>query len=324
MTTVRPLNSRVRHGQAACANYGCKREECLLARRAAQKRSKYRQAIGQSGLVSSARAAEHLARFRAAGVQDKDAIEMVGVARMTFYKIFKGEQISRSVERRVLLTPLPGPAAVNVNRAAVAAVGTHRRLCALMAMGWPSRELERRLGQHEHWIAVSLKRGAGVAAYVVPRVGALYNELWDQDPVKHGVSPSAVKSTLLRARDMGWAPVGAWDDDTIDDPDAKPVVDAPKPEQSTDSNAVARFLLGESVVLSDADRREVIAYLMEWTDQSPSRIAAGIGSTAAGVSRTWERIKKQAREEGRQAPWRRHLEPMTRSQLATADMEQAA
>lgn len=323
MTTVRPLSSKVRHGQAACAGYGCKREECLLARRAAQKRSKYRRAVGQSGLVSSARAAEHLVRFRAAGVQDKDAIEMVGVARMTFYKILKGEQITRSVERRVLSAPVPGPVAVNLNRSAVNAVGTHRRLCALMTMGWPSRELERRLGQHEHWIAVSLKRSR-VAAYVVPRVTALYDELWNQDPVKHGMSPSAVKSTLLWAKTMSWAPVGAWDDDTIDDPDATPVMDAPKPEQSTDSNAVARFLLGESVVLSDADRREVIAYLMEWTDQSPTRIAAGIGSTAAGVSRTWERIKKQAREEGRQVPWRRHFEPMTRSQLAKADMEQAA
>lgn len=323
MTNVRPLNSKVRHGQAACANYGCKREECLQARRVAQKRSKYRQATGQAGLVSSVRAAEHLRRFRAAGVQDKDALALVGVARMTFYKILKGGDISRRVERQVLATPVPARLEVNANRGFVCAVGTHRRLCALMARGWPSRELERRLGRHDHWIALSLKR-SGVATSVVPRVMALYNELWDQDPLAHGMSPTAVKSTLLRASGMGWAPVGAWDDDTIDDPSTVPVLDTQKPEAAVGTDVVARFLLGESVVLDDWGRGEVIAYLMEWTDQSPSRIAVSVGSTAAAVSRKWERIKKQARDEQRQAPWRRHFESPARTKLTRRDMEQAA
>ncbi|WP_329123945.1 hypothetical protein [Streptomyces sp. NBC_01353] len=66
--------------------------------------------------------------------------------------------------------------------------------------------------------------------------------------------------TRLRAQRSGWAPPLAWDDDTIDDPHGVPQTDAPAPAPVEGRDAVARFLMGESVVLDPVARREAIAF----------------------------------------------------------------
>ncbi|WP_406516355.1 hypothetical protein OH809_45370 (plasmid) [Streptomyces sp. NBC_00873] len=127
-----------------------------------------------------------------------------------------------------------------------------------------------------------------------------------------------------RAQADGWYGPLAWDDDTIDDPAAVPQTDAPPPSYTEGENVVDRFLMGESVVLDKTGQRGVIAHLMEWTQNTPEEIGARLDMTGESVSRTWERIKRKARDEGRKAPWRRVYVPLRDMDLTRDELRSAA
>lgn len=95
------------------------------------------------------------------------------------------------------------------------ATGTARRLQALAALGWPPSVLARRIGvsrsTFEHIVKGHIQR---TSAGVVAAVSDLYEEL--------SMTPGPSDHWRRIAADKGWAPPLAWDDDTIDDPDAKP------------------------------------------------------------------------------------------------------
>jgi len=268
---------------------------------------------------------EHIRRFRDAGVPDTETIVLFGVARNTFYRALRGEDVRRGSEQRILLIPVPARREQSENRSCGDATGTHRRLCALMAMGWPQDVLERRLRFRDQWITASLRR-RNVSASAAASVKTLYDELWNQRPEQLGlVLPEDAEESRERAASRGWVGPLAWDDDTIDDPAAVPMLDAEPPAPtSAGEKAVARWLMGESVVLDQQGRREAIAHLMEWTTDSPEQIAARLESTPDAVSRAWERIKSRARQEGRPVPWRRKLEMARRNELTKREMETAA
>lgn len=252
--STRPANSRVQHGEAACAEYGCRREECLQARRYKQKLNKLLRQTGRPGLVDSHRAAAHITKFRAASIQDKDIIKTMGVARNTFYRALRGLPISRGVEQRILAVPAPRPVAEVSIVVKVSATATHRRLQALLWKGWPLSVLEQRLGVHVGWIGRSMRRRKTVTAVMEARVAALYDELWKADPEQGGVHAGVCRSTREAALRNGFHGPGAWDDDTIGDPDAVPYSvdgedfadEAAKPlhEADVDQVVVARFMEG--------------------------------------------------------------------------------
>jgi hypothetical protein len=104
---------------------------------------------------------------------------------------------------------------------AVDATGTRRRLQALVAAGWPQARLAERLGMQPGNFSGTIKRPQ-VIVRTVRLVNALYDELWRTDPRAHGVDNQAYSRARNHAAANGWAPVGAWDDDTIDDPAAFP------------------------------------------------------------------------------------------------------
>ena len=99
--------------------------------------------------------------------------------------------------------------------------GTRRRLQALMANGWPQVRLGPHIRRHPMYVnqLLAQPRIYGVTAV---SVAAAYDRLWNQDPRQHGVRIGTYKKVIGVARSHGWAPPGAWDDDTIDDPAAYP------------------------------------------------------------------------------------------------------
>jgi hypothetical protein len=99
--------------------------------------------------------------------------------------------------------------------------GTHRRLQALMANGWPQLRLGPHASLHPVYINAVLKQ-TSVYGTTAANVAAAYDRLWNQDPRQHGVSTGTWKKVRGIAHARGWAPPGAWDDDTIDDPAAHP------------------------------------------------------------------------------------------------------
>lgn len=105
--------------------------------------------------------------------------------------------------------------------AAIDGTGTRRRLQALVAKGWSQSELACRLGMERASFSTTITGGL-VRAHTVRAVMALYDQLWREDPAAHGVPRRWIEASRRHALARGWAPVGAWDDDQIDNPDAFP------------------------------------------------------------------------------------------------------
>lgn len=299
----RPANSRIRHGAPSCADYGCKREECLQARRDKKKRNRFLRDTGRPGVVSPERSSAHLKKFRQAGLQDNEIMAALGIARTTFYRTMRGEPLTRKSEQKILSVPVPTSLGRIRTTSLVNATGTHRRLQALMWLGWPECELEKRLGAHAGWIYRSL-RCSNVKLVLSDGVARLYDELWSVRPESEGVDAGRAEAARLAARGRFWSGPLAWDDDTIDDPHASPQTDALSPVVTQGGNVAARWLMGESVTLSRSDRREVLAYLFEWTTEPPEQIAERLEMTPDAATRAWERVKEKAALEGRRV-WRR-------------------
>jgi len=106
-------------------------------------------------------------------------------------------------------------------RTVISGTGTTRRLQALVAMGWPQMHLAIEM----RWTGTNLGvllTAPTVTAQTARLVRDVYDRLWKVDPLTHGASPRGVTYAKRRAAEAQWAPVGAWDDDTIDDPAAFP------------------------------------------------------------------------------------------------------
>lgn len=91
--------------------------------------------------------------------------------------------------------------------------GTRRRLQALAVMGWPTSVLWERLGSSRSYTS-ALRYADRVHQRTAGKVAALYDEL----SMVRGPSERASQD----AQRKGWPAPLAWDDDTIDDPAARP------------------------------------------------------------------------------------------------------
>ena len=133
----------------------------------------------------------------------------------------------------------------------IAAAGTSRRLQALAVLGWPLSTLAAQLGVTPQAVA-SYRRRPTVSVETARTVRGLY----DQTSMCTGPS---TRSALAALR-AGWVPPLAWDEDTIDDPDATPELDQELPS-GLDEVAIWRACMGEATDLTDAERRHAASTL---------------------------------------------------------------
>jgi len=106
-------------------------------------------------------------------------------------------------------------------RTVVDGTGTRRRLQALVYAGWTQSELARRMQMNRANFSKTIVSSL-VEVATLKTVRALYDELWRVDPVTAGVPAHRAEAARRIATARGWAPIGAWDDDRIDDPQAFP------------------------------------------------------------------------------------------------------
>ena len=103
----------------------------------------------------------------------------------------------------------------NIWRGPVSAVGPGRRLRALCAIGWSQAELGRRTGLPactvSHLVRGDIERTSR-------RNAVLVHDLFD----RLCMTPGPSEWQRRRAQVLGWALPLAWDDDTIDNPNATP------------------------------------------------------------------------------------------------------
>ncbi|MBV9292036.1 MAG: hypothetical protein JO222_06265, partial [Frankiales bacterium] len=96
------------------------------------------------------------------------------------------------------------------------ATGTRRRLQALMAIGWPSDTLAVKFGYTDGFAVRKLCSNRFVRRSTAERVARVYAELAD--------TPGPSVRVCRWAQAAGMLPPIWWDDDTVDDPAAKPAV----------------------------------------------------------------------------------------------------
>ncbi|QNJ56293.1 helix-turn-helix DNA-binding domain protein [Gordonia phage Ohgeesy] len=178
----------------------------------------------QSQHVDAQPVRDHVHALREAGISNKRLRELTGVSTNTIQVLMTGrperghgpsKKVLRRTADRILAVPVPEIAyTVASPGRIVPALGTTRRLQALVANGYSQRELCRRLGWAWQGNATALFLGR--AEYVVARRAREVADLFTELQLVPGTDVRARN----RARANGWAAPLDWDEDTIDDPNA--------------------------------------------------------------------------------------------------------
>ena len=246
------------------------------------KRWRYDRDRGIARTIDAAPVRTHLATLRAAGMTWRAIGEVCGVTASALCAIGLGQTSTvNAVRARRILAVRPGAVYARANVAGhVPAVGARRRIRALLAIGWTHAHICQTAGLPRMRSAVVLSQAGDLVALAThDRIAAAYDEL----SMRQGPS--------VRNRRLGYPPPLAWDDETIDDPDATP-----------DLGARTRGL--------DLD---------EWLHLVHGGATPEAASERCGVTLAY--VKERARREGRGAVLRAMAEHLiaTSSNRATVD-----
>jgi hypothetical protein len=294
-------------------------------RRYQQRQRRQLKAIGQwqDPQVDAAPVREHILAIRATGMSIPVLTKRIGLPPTALKNVMwgangrpPGKTVARDTAEAVLsywpvLEDFPDSALIDPT-------GTVRRCRALQVRGFSMRWQAGELGLMQQNYVAALA-SATVSARLARRVAALYDRMWNQQPEDHGVAPTAADWVRQYAAKRGYSGPLAWDDDTIDNPNAVPVTDAEEPVVSEGGNLAARYLAGEAVILDNQARKEVLAHRFEWSNLTTAEIAEELGMTAEAAEQAWSRMKRKAKAEGRRL-WRR----VYVARLNQNDMEEAA
>ncbi|MFJ3984358.1 hypothetical protein [Streptomyces fungicidicus] len=222
-TTGRP------HGNA---KYHLEKCRCPICRQASRdyENNRYRAiAYGRwQPFVPAEPVRQHVRALGEFGIGWMRAARLAGVSTGGVSKLLYGDrprnlEPSRRVRPETALKLLAvEPTLENLgDRTPIDGTGTRRRLQALVCAGWTQSELARRMHMNRANFGRTIVRGL-VEVATVKTVRCLYDELWRTNPVEAGVPAHRAAAARQIAASRSWAPIGAWDDDQIDDPDAFP------------------------------------------------------------------------------------------------------
>lgn len=202
----------------------------------------------ESTYVESESVRLHVKELRACGLGLRRIAELAGVNRKTLQWITTGRsergwgpsrQITRGNAEKILAVPIQRRMATG--HQPVCAVGTVRRLQALVAFGYPRSHLAKRLN-------ISPSNATRLfdtsTTHVLARTARAVEELFTELELTPGPSNRARNEGARR----GWPNPLAWDEDTIDDA-------AAEPDRGTGQRAgfVERYQECRSIGLSDRE-----------------------------------------------------------------------
>ena len=166
----------------------------------------------------------------------------------------------------------------------VDATGTIRRLRALAVNGWSHADIAAALGCADPSSIADYKSGQRVHSDTHYAVKELY------DRVQMQPGPGRYRRRVERhAKRQGWHSCWAWDDDTIDDPKAKPNY-GQKRVIVVDEIAVQLVMEGKPVKLNQRERAEVVARMTD-AGKSAAQIAATLHLAKRSVGRIRSRVR---------------------------------
>lgn len=263
--------------------HGCHCTRCTRANRAADNHRTRMLLYGTwQPYVNAGPAREHVQMLSRAGIGWRRVAALAGVSTGMISQLLYGGPGGRPPSRRIrprtaaaILAVQPGVTVLAL-RALIAAHGTHRRLQALVAIGWSQNQLAIRLGMALRNFC-RLMRSGQVTVVTARAVTVLYDELWDQ-PAPEAEHREKIAASRARnyARARAWAPPAAWDDDEIDDPAARP---AEGWERSARRSTAA--------VVEEAQELETLGHTRE-------QAAARLGVTRAALDQARARAARRA------------------------------
>ena len=209
-----------------------------------QKQWRHDAAKGMKRTTGPEKAQAHVQALVATyGVSARSIAETAGVAPQLICDLNKGVRAGLKVasERRILAVRAQDIYNRPNARGSVPAIGARRRLQALMVMGWRHKHLAPLLG----FRTTNLNHQAGdwITQQKHDAVMDLYDRLWN-------VKGPAGQQSLSRIAKAGYAPPLAWDDDTIDDPNALPDLGARVYSQGRAPEGAIRY---SDAVVEDAE-----------------------------------------------------------------------
>jgi hypothetical protein len=121
------------------------------------------------------------------------------------------------------------------------AAGSHRRLQALVCVGWSQSKLAGHLGMTGRNFG-TLMRNERITAGKAKRIRSLYDELWDQAPPEvTGPDRAATSRARNHAKAHGWLPPMAWDDELLDVPEAELKTELTRRVELMDDDEISRY-----------------------------------------------------------------------------------
>ena len=250
-------NNDYPHGDWHNYSHGCRCTECRAAWRAYSERHRKDQAYGRRPInrrIPATRAHTHLLTLRAQGMSIKTIAATAGVSFPVIERVLSGAKVGiySTTEAKILAVHGPNLAAMNPN-ALLDGTGTRRRLQALNVNGWSTNDLGHELGCTGTNIATIMRDPERVTAATALAVRDLYDRLWDAPPpARTGKALGARVRMIRAAQARGWAPPLAWDDETIDDPTARPDLGNTTP-QNTGRGRLAEHVAEDTEWILDDD-----------------------------------------------------------------------
>ncbi|MCT1515294.1 hypothetical protein [Dietzia cercidiphylli] len=180
----------------------------------------------ESKFVPADAAREHYRALLAAGMHRNQIARVTGIGTGQLHHLLHPRQdrgakpasrILRENHDKLLAIAVPCPHQRWRHAAdgtPVDCTGTSRRLQALVALGHPQSYLAAQLGVQASNLANPVHGRTQVSARFARRVSELFDELQ--------LTPGSSTRAVARARQLGWVPPLAWDEEEIDNPAACP------------------------------------------------------------------------------------------------------
>lgn len=253
--------------------------------RAAQRRRRRLAELGlpSTDLVDAQPVRDHVRALQAAGMPWKRIAAAAGLHSSTVSHLLYGD--ARGYPPSTRIRPETADALLAV-RAESSAVGTRRRLQALVAIGWTSRALADRLGWNDRNFCRLIVGDQRVRPDTARKVRDLYARLLHVLPPEDTAAEKrAAARARRRAQALGWVSPLAWEDGDIDDPTARPVRGR-RPGGDVDELAVEDLVAGRITAdrTGPAERAAAVAQLTA-DDLSAAEIAVRIGMHKRSVVR---------------------------------------
>lgn len=206
----RPVRSRVRHGSPSCADYGCRRPECLAAARRDRARRTRELKAGRPARVPSADAAAHAGLLQETGLSAADIAEISGVAVTLVRRLLRPADNRPTRVHRATADALLGIPVTSVfrrDRRLPGLLGADRAAASLQDLaerGWPTSFLAAELATSTHTLAaIRSRERLRVTLELDRKLGQLAALLFASQPADHGIaahrSRRATAAALQRA-----------------------------------------------------------------------------------------------------------------------------